>query len=170
MMLCFPEHHTSFSGLNVDLNVAEGAYYLFWVHNSTQYQFVMPSSDTATLKVTSHVHNFSPHPRWFLCSRWGLNLFQISFLHKTWCFSVLPGSTQMAQWEEAIQMCSALKTRLQMASQILDLQPFRVVFKSGMSFKRIINFMLPFNNTGTVALFSFSCVFHMWAFVSFYFM
>lgn len=98
---------------------------LFWAHNSTQYQFVMPSSDTATLKVTSHVRNFSPHPRWFLCSRWGLNLFQISFLHKTWCFSMLPGCTQMAQWEEAIQMRSALKTRLQMASQIWDLPAFQ---------------------------------------------
>ena len=66
MMLWFPEHCTSRSGLNVDLNVVEAVYFIIICSECVilyKYQFVIPSSDTATFKAMSHVHNFSPHPR-----------------------------------------------------------------------------------------------------------
>lgn len=126
MILCFPEYHASFSGLNVVEMLCRACFFIICSKCVIlyKYQFVMPSSDTAAFEVTSHICNFFPHPRWFLRSIWGLKLSQISSFHNTWCFSVLPGCTQMAQWEEAIQMCSASKARLQMASQIWDIPAF----------------------------------------------
>lgn len=170
MMLCFPEHCTSFSGLNVVLNVVEGVYIFFICSECIilyKYQFDMSSSDTKTFKVTSHILTSPPIPGDFYAQDeywiFSKSLPFITLDVTVCCLDAHRWLSGRKQYKCAQPRRPDCKWQVKFGIY----QPFRVLFKSGMFFKRTINGMLRLNSAGTIvrniAFLSFGCGFHMWA-------